>query len=177
MLRRTRALRGQTHAALLTLMPGRAGNPFGKRQLPLILALGTTTQTLAWASSYYLPAILADPIAESGAGFFDRSGVKAPNEEPGCFIRLDESATIRAVPHIALMSCRDGMAEQLVECRHHAGIAKSLYQHEQAPATSGRTLQRKLLPAQRQDRGVGEIKQNVASAMVQVTRTQNPKGL
>jgi predicted MFS family arabinose efflux permease len=32
------------------------------RQYPLILALGTT-QTLAWASSYYLPAILADPIA------------------------------------------------------------------------------------------------------------------
>jgi MFS family permease len=31
------------------------------RQLPIILALGTT-QTLAWASSYYLPAILADPI-------------------------------------------------------------------------------------------------------------------
>ncbi|WP_245320374.1 MFS transporter [Bradyrhizobium lablabi] len=31
-------------------------------QLPIILALGTT-QTLAWASSYYLPAILADPIA------------------------------------------------------------------------------------------------------------------
>ena len=28
----------------------------------MILALGTT-QTLAWASSYYLPAILADPIA------------------------------------------------------------------------------------------------------------------
>ena len=32
------------------------------RQLPLILALGTA-QTLAWASSVYLPAILADPIA------------------------------------------------------------------------------------------------------------------
>jgi predicted MFS family arabinose efflux permease len=32
------------------------------RRLPLILALGTA-QTLAWASSYYLPAILADPIA------------------------------------------------------------------------------------------------------------------
>ncbi|MGH6681716.1 MAG: MFS transporter, partial [Bradyrhizobium sp.] len=32
------------------------------RRTPLILALGTT-QTLAWASSYYLPAILADPIA------------------------------------------------------------------------------------------------------------------
>lgn len=32
------------------------------RQLPIILALGTT-QTLAWASSYYLPAILADPIS------------------------------------------------------------------------------------------------------------------
>jgi predicted MFS family arabinose efflux permease len=31
------------------------------RQLPLIVALGTT-QTLSWASSYYLPAILADPI-------------------------------------------------------------------------------------------------------------------
>src|ERR1700751_1510026 len=30
--------------------------------LPIILGLGTT-QTLAWASSYYLPAILADPIA------------------------------------------------------------------------------------------------------------------
>jgi MFS family permease len=32
------------------------------RQHPVIVALGTT-QTLAWASSYYLPAILADPIA------------------------------------------------------------------------------------------------------------------
>jgi MFS family permease len=32
------------------------------RQLPIIVALGAT-QTLAWASSYYLPAILADPIA------------------------------------------------------------------------------------------------------------------
>src|SRR3984893_1670096 len=31
------------------------------RQLPIILARGPT-QTLAWASSYYLPAILADPI-------------------------------------------------------------------------------------------------------------------
>ncbi|MGE9009898.1 MFS transporter [Leptospira interrogans] len=30
--------------------------------LPIIIALGTT-QTLAWASSYYLPAILADPIS------------------------------------------------------------------------------------------------------------------
>jgi predicted MFS family arabinose efflux permease len=33
-----------------------------KRQLPIVMALGTT-QTLAWASSYYLPAILADAIA------------------------------------------------------------------------------------------------------------------
>src|SRR3979490_2158014 len=32
-----------------------------RRQLPIIVALGTT-QTLAWASSYYLPAILAAPI-------------------------------------------------------------------------------------------------------------------
>jgi MFS family permease len=37
-------------------------NRMSQRQLPIILALGTT-QTLAWASSYYLPAILADPIA------------------------------------------------------------------------------------------------------------------
>jgi len=33
-----------------------------KSQLSIIIALGTT-QTLAWASSYYLPAILAAPIA------------------------------------------------------------------------------------------------------------------
>jgi hypothetical protein len=33
-----------------------------QRQLPIILALGTT-QTLAWASSYYLPALIADPVA------------------------------------------------------------------------------------------------------------------
>jgi MFS family permease len=31
------------------------------RRFPIVFALGTT-QTLAWASSYYLPAILADPI-------------------------------------------------------------------------------------------------------------------
>lgn len=33
-----------------------------QRQLPIVLALGTT-QTLAWASSYYLPALIADPMA------------------------------------------------------------------------------------------------------------------
>jgi predicted MFS family arabinose efflux permease len=38
------------------------GQDSKRRQLPVILALGST-QTLAWASSYYLPAILADPIA------------------------------------------------------------------------------------------------------------------
>src|ERR1700681_2712874 len=32
------------------------------RPLPIIVALGTT-QTVGWASSFYLPAILADPIA------------------------------------------------------------------------------------------------------------------
>jgi predicted MFS family arabinose efflux permease len=32
------------------------------RQLPIVAALGTT-QTLAWASSVYLPALFADPIA------------------------------------------------------------------------------------------------------------------
>lgn len=35
---------------------------FSERRLPVILALGTT-QTLAWASSYYLPALVAAPIA------------------------------------------------------------------------------------------------------------------
>jgi MFS family permease len=38
------------------------GTAASQRQLPIILALGTT-QTLAWASSYYLPALLADPMA------------------------------------------------------------------------------------------------------------------
>src|SRR5438105_7107130 len=32
------------------------------RRLAIVLALGTT-QTIAWASSYYLPAVLARPIA------------------------------------------------------------------------------------------------------------------
>src|SRR5262249_23617426 len=32
------------------------------RQTPTVLAIGLT-QTLAWGSSYYLPAILADPIS------------------------------------------------------------------------------------------------------------------
>jgi hypothetical protein len=37
-------------------------------QMRVVLALGTV-QTLAWASSYYLPAILAAPIAkELGIG-------------------------------------------------------------------------------------------------------------
>src|SRR6202047_2256993 len=35
--------------------------PAPGRQLPIIAALGMT-QTLAWASRYYLPAIFADPI-------------------------------------------------------------------------------------------------------------------
>ena len=44
--------------------PPRANGPDVNphKQLPIIASLGTT-QTLAWASSYYLPAILADPIA------------------------------------------------------------------------------------------------------------------
>src|SRR6185312_7956360 len=33
------------------------------RRVTVVLALGTA-QTLAWGSSYYLPAILADPIAD-----------------------------------------------------------------------------------------------------------------
>jgi MFS family permease len=35
---------------------------FQGRSIPTVAVIGTT-QTLAWASSYYLPAILADPIA------------------------------------------------------------------------------------------------------------------
>ena len=46
----------------MRIMPARNGPKQSAGQLPIILALGTT-QTLAWASSYYLPAILADPIA------------------------------------------------------------------------------------------------------------------
>jgi predicted MFS family arabinose efflux permease len=41
--------------------PSEAGS-VDRRQLGVIAALGTA-QTLAWGSSYYLPAILADPIA------------------------------------------------------------------------------------------------------------------
>jgi MFS family permease len=44
------------------LVQTKDGQAVSGRQLPIILALGTT-QTLAWASSYYVPAILADPIA------------------------------------------------------------------------------------------------------------------
>lgn len=44
-----------------------------ERQWPVVIVLGTT-QTLAWASSYYLPAILADAIANdvgvSSTAFF-----------------------------------------------------------------------------------------------------------
>ena len=32
---------------------------------PVVVAAIGTAQTLAWGSSYYLPAILADPIAQS----------------------------------------------------------------------------------------------------------------
>jgi hypothetical protein len=40
----------------------------------VVAALGTT-QTLAWGSSYYLPAILAEPIAQ-GLGLFASDGVR-----------------------------------------------------------------------------------------------------
>ncbi len=45
------------HHTMISGVPGMSG-----RQLPIVLALGTT-QTLAWASSVYLPALVADPIA------------------------------------------------------------------------------------------------------------------
>jgi hypothetical protein len=43
-------------------LPKDRSHPPAKRRSVVITALGTS-QTLAWASSYYLPAILADPIA------------------------------------------------------------------------------------------------------------------
>ena len=46
----------------LALYWSRRETHVNRSQLSIIVALGTT-QTLAWASSYYLPAILADPIA------------------------------------------------------------------------------------------------------------------
>ncbi|GEJ58779.1 MFS transporter [Anaeromyxobacter diazotrophicus] len=45
-------------------MDGPAPPPAARSRWGVVLALGTS-QTLAWASSYYLPAILADPIAAS----------------------------------------------------------------------------------------------------------------
>ena len=44
------------------LLVEKRGAAVNRSQFSIIVALGTT-QTLAWASSYYLPAILADPIA------------------------------------------------------------------------------------------------------------------
>jgi MFS family permease len=43
------------------VVPNHGQDDVSARQLSIVLALGTT-QTLAWASSYYLPAIVADPI-------------------------------------------------------------------------------------------------------------------
>lgn len=45
----------------MTRTPATAAGP---SRVPLVLALGAT-QTLAWASSYYLPAIIAKPVAHS----------------------------------------------------------------------------------------------------------------
>src|SRR4029078_3335677 len=46
------------------LVPAGVSSGMSARPLPIILALGTT-QTLAWASSYYLPALLADPMSRA----------------------------------------------------------------------------------------------------------------
>jgi len=75
MSKRTRPCRQQVEyaAAAVDVFPLRAANAtndpvdqkrtnMNRRQLPIVLALGTT-QTLAWASSYYLPALIADPMA------------------------------------------------------------------------------------------------------------------
>src|SRR6185312_12066919 len=52
-----RACKWQGHAS-----QHKSAHRMSGRQLPIVLALGTT-QTLAWASSVYLPALIADPIA------------------------------------------------------------------------------------------------------------------
>jgi len=44
--------------------PGAAAGLSDRRRLAVVLSLGTT-QTIAWASSYYLPAILAAPMARA----------------------------------------------------------------------------------------------------------------
>ena len=53
---------GHPARAAGALLVEKRGAAVNRRQVSIIVALGTT-QTLAWASSYYLPAILADPIA------------------------------------------------------------------------------------------------------------------
>src|SRR5690348_13971572 len=45
------------------MMKGRGSKPIAIRSRAVVVSALGITQTLAWASSYYLPAILADPIA------------------------------------------------------------------------------------------------------------------
>src|ERR1700742_4134589 len=52
------ACKWQRHAS----QKHRSAHDMSGRQLPIVLALGTT-QTLAWASSVYLPALVADSLA------------------------------------------------------------------------------------------------------------------
>ena len=71
--------------------------------LPIILALGTT-QTLAWASSMYLPAILADEIIIAGIcrpcgegvnrnlGIYDLHGTGSLARVPGLRLSLVTNA-------------------------------------------------------------------------------------
>jgi MFS family permease len=49
-------------AGLQGLSEDRASGPPARSRIAVVAALGTS-QTLAWASSYYLPAMLADPIS------------------------------------------------------------------------------------------------------------------
>jgi MFS family permease len=56
-----RGTREQGESTTILVVPNHGQDDVSARQLSIVLALGTT-QTLAWASSYYLPAIVADPI-------------------------------------------------------------------------------------------------------------------
>jgi hypothetical protein len=56
---------------------GQGVEAMSERQLPIILAFGAT-QTLAWASSFYLPAMLANPIARDLASPATGSSARPP---------------------------------------------------------------------------------------------------
>jgi hypothetical protein len=97
-------------------------------QLPIILALGTT-QTLAWASSYYVPAILADPIARDLGvssnwvfGAFSASLVLSALIGPrvGRQIDLVGGRSVLSMSNLMLAAGRPRRRGPPLDHRHHA---------------------------------------------------------